>query len=1139
MSRARRHLRALGIGGLVAGLVLAIGPAGWAGPATPTNPGGPGNAAAPGTPEQAGHRAQRSLTLVTGDRVTLPSADAATGTVVPGKGREGMRFLTRRAEGRTYVFPSDALPLLRRGILDRRLFDVTGLIRAGYDDAGRKVVPLIVTYTGASARERGQAGLTQRGGRTVRALAAVNGTAVEVDKKQASSFWNTLAPQRGSARALGTGIRKVWLDGVRHPVLDESVPQIGAPEAWKAGFTGKGVTVAVLDTGIDATHPDLAGQVVGARNFTEERPGDGFGHGTHVASTIAGTAKASNGRYKGVAPDAKLLDGKVCDSGGGCTDSAILAGMEWAAVEKRARVVNLSLGGQDTADLDPMEEAVNNLTKKTGTLFVIAAGNAGPGARTVSSPGTADAALTVGAVDKKDQLADFSGQGPRLGDAAVKPDITAPGVDITAARAKGTEMGDPVGERYVTASGTSMATPHVVGAAALLAQQNPGWKAGQLKSTLMASARPHAKLTAFQQGAGRADVARAIRQTVTSSPASVSFGLQQWPHADDRPVTKPLTYRNTSGAPVKLTLTATMTGPNGKPAPAGALSLSATELVVPAGGTASVSVTSNTRHNGADGLYSGRVTATAGAVTVTTPLGVEKEVESYNVTVKHLDRRGKSSDAVFDMLYGIDVNAWEFPVTVDGVTKLRLPKGEYLLESDFMDENEESATILVQPRLMVTKDVTVVADARTADPVRTTVQRRSAQPALVDLGYDRRSVDGGLSSSFLLLNFDGVYAGHLGPRVSTKDMTSRLGSQWAEPGPKEDFENSPYFYGLLDTEKGRFFTGFQRSVKDRELAKLSSKFARQLPGRKGNRVMFATSPEGTGGWSTGLALALPRTVTSYLEVRGVAWSTLFSEFVLDEEGWPSDQTQLSSTERTYRAGRAYKEQWNAAAFGTAFPRSGYSWADRSGDVIFASIPVFSDGAGHAGYSLTDKASTTLYRDGRKVASSESPGLVEDVKVPAAKGTFRLETSATRPSYSPFSTRVEAAWTFRSGHVRGEEPEPLPLSAIRFSPRLDQDNRNHDGRIAVVPVTIERQAGSKAGHAASLTVEVSVDDGKSWQEAPAFPAGHGSWLALVVTPKSGAKYVSLRAKATDTKGNTAEQTIIRAYAVASDSGAAAR
>src|SRR5204862_3108640 len=142
---------------------------------------------------------------------------------------------------------------------------------------------------------------------------------------------------------------------------------------------------------------------------------------------------------------------------------------EWVVAEEGARVVNVSLSGGDTLGYDPLEEAVSTLTAQYGALFVIAAGNSGSLNASIESPGSVAAALTVGAVDHDDQVAFFSSRGLTL-DGAIKPDLTAPGVDIVAARAAGTELGTLVGDDYVMASGTSMATPHVTGAAALPVQ---------------------------------------------------------------------------------------------------------------------------------------------------------------------------------------------------------------------------------------------------------------------------------------------------------------------------------------------------------------------------------------------------------------------------------------------------------------------------------------------------------------------------------------------------------------------------------------------------------------------------------------------------------------------------------------------
>src|SRR5690606_38863081 len=168
--------------------------------------------------------------------------------------------------------------------------------------------------------------------------------AVQTPHRDTSELWKAVTDGDRTA----SGIDRVWLDGVRKAHLDTSVGQIGTPKAWSAGYDGKGVKIAVLDTGVDAKHPDLKNKVIAARNFTSSpNAGDKVGHGTHVASIAAGSGARSGGRYKGVAPGAKILNGKVLDDDGFGDDSEILAGMEWA-VQQGADVINMSLGGPDS-----------------------------------------------------------------------------------------------------------------------------------------------------------------------------------------------------------------------------------------------------------------------------------------------------------------------------------------------------------------------------------------------------------------------------------------------------------------------------------------------------------------------------------------------------------------------------------------------------------------------------------------------------------------------------------------------------------------------------------------------------------------------------------------------------------------------
>ncbi|MEV7994465.1 S8 family serine peptidase [Streptomyces sp. NPDC086077] len=238
-------------------------------------------------------------------------------------------------------------------------------------------------------------------------------------------------------------------------------------------------------------------------------------------------------------PGARLHIGKALDNSGSGQDSWVLAAMEWAARDQKAKVVSMSLGGGPTDGTDPLSTAVNNLSAETGALFTIAAGNSFRNF-TVGAPGAADAALTVGAVDSADALAGFSSRGPRVGDFAVKPEITAPGVDVLAARSQLA----PGEGFYTTMSGTSMATPHVAGVVALLAVEHPDWTGAQLKDALVSTAKPTPDHIPFDGGNGRVDAVAATRATVYATGV-VSVGLHEVPAAPGTTVDREVTYTNT------------------------------------------------------------------------------------------------------------------------------------------------------------------------------------------------------------------------------------------------------------------------------------------------------------------------------------------------------------------------------------------------------------------------------------------------------------------------------------------------------------------------------------------------------------------------------------------------------------------
>ncbi|MFD0112494.1 S8 family serine peptidase [Streptomyces sp. NPDC058320] len=718
--------------------------------------------------------AVHTVRLITGDTVVV-TGTGATRTVSfqpDGDSPDGIARIDQTGTQITVV-PDEVRALLDSGALDPRLFDIDGLIAQGYDDGAD--LPLIVRGAHADVALPAGAG-------KVRKLRSLRSAAAHVAPARTSVFWSGLrSVHRGaSAKKLAGGVEKVWLDGKVKSTLADSVPQIGAPEAWAAGYDGRGVKVAVLDTGVDQTHPDLAGRVGEARNFTDADDAvDHFGHGTHVASTVAGSGAASDGKNKGVAPGAELLVGKVLNDQGSGTDSWVLAGMDWAA-HSGAKVVSMSLGTSAPSDgTDPLSEAVNQLTADTGTLFVIAAGNTGPGAPTVGSPGSADAALTVGAVDKQDKLASFSSRGPRLGDDALKPDIAAPGVNIVAARAADTSMGTPVDKWYTSASGTSMATPHVAGAAAILAQAHPDWKAPQLKGALMSSAKV-LDGGAFAEGSGRVDVPAALGETVWATNAS--FGTIP-ATGSTAPMTRKVTFHNITDHQVVLSLTGALTLDGSSVAP-GALTLGADTVTLPAGGSGDVDVTVTPDLATEAGTYTGTITATGGGVTAHATVALNREQPTTQLTFKGVMPDGSPATSTSAITLR-DLKDSGKPISLrlgdDGVATARLRPGRYTLfghlrkGSDFVSFGMPDIEVGAQ-------DVSLFADGRDARPIKVqTPQRSELRSLALSVGRWSATQTTGASSTYVL----GRAGGHQWalPSAKPKDGTFGMDTNWMLQSP--------------------------------------------------------------------------------------------------------------------------------------------------------------------------------------------------------------------------------------------------------------------------------------------------------------------------------------------------------------------
>jgi serine protease AprX len=334
------------------------------------------------------------------------------------------------------------------------------------------------------------------------------------------------------------------------------------------GVTGAGVTVAVIDSGVQP-HTDLpATRIKAFVDFVNGRTTayDDYGHGTHVAGIVAGSGAASSGQYAGVAPGASIVALKVLDANGSGRTSDVMAALEWVLanhVTHGIRVVNLSLGHPifEPAATDPLVEMVERLSQR-GIVVVVSAGNMGRNALgqtvygSITSPANAQGAIAVGAADTNnslrrsdDAIASFSSRGPTRYDYFVKPDVIAPGYQIASLLASGSTLatkypGYLIGSSYFRLNGTSQAAPVVAGAAALTLQANPNLTAHTVKGILQFTSQRLRNIDVMSQGAGEVNLAGAVR-FATMVHTEQSYG-KRWVKGNRKPVGADLLFGETA-----------------------------------------------------------------------------------------------------------------------------------------------------------------------------------------------------------------------------------------------------------------------------------------------------------------------------------------------------------------------------------------------------------------------------------------------------------------------------------------------------------------------------------------------------------------------------------------------------------------
>ncbi|RXT08824.1 S8 family peptidase [Ammoniphilus sp. CFH 90114] len=329
-------------------------------------------------------------------------------------------------------------------------------------------------------------------------------------------------------------IRKIHMDREVRALLNVAKPSVRSDQVVNPSgvpLTGKGVTIAVIDTGIHP-HPDLEGRIVDFVDLvgTGTNPYDDNGHGTHCAGDAAGNGAASGGNYAGPAPDAYVIGVKVLDKLGSGSLSTVMDGVQWCIdynnnpnTTHKINIISMSLGSAPDrpAKDDPMVQMVEAAWRE-GIVVLVAAGNDGPSEGTISSPGNSPVVITVGAMDDRntpsrddDDVASFSSRGPTPFDNHPKPDILAPGVNIISLRAPNSyldklQKASRREQNYFELSGTSMATPICAGAAAQLLELKPNLTPDQVKKYLMKGATPWGNREGYIYGAGYLDVKASV-----------------------------------------------------------------------------------------------------------------------------------------------------------------------------------------------------------------------------------------------------------------------------------------------------------------------------------------------------------------------------------------------------------------------------------------------------------------------------------------------------------------------------------------------------------------------------------------------------------------------------------------------------
>ncbi|WEV26294.1 serine protease [Streptomyces sp. 71268] len=480
------------------------------------------------------------------------------------------------------------------------------------------------------------------------------------------------------------------------------------------------------------------------------------------------------------------------------------------------------------------------------------------------------------------------------------------------------------------------------------------------------------------------------------------------------------------------------------------------------------------------------------------------EQPTYTLTIHHIGRDGRASQfykTILTEFAGEGERHGFEPEGDTGTTTVRLPKGRYLLASMvWSGKSEEGTDWVVQPRLDLDRDLSVTVDARTTKLVDVRPPDSTADFRLGNMGLSAE-YDGVVRETNMAIATPTLRVAHLGPAAEPGSIRQWYDAYWT---------TKRHSYALGNVVTGdRALNGLFRRPAAKDLGEIKIRGAAR-PGTEGTSVLDITP---SNDLSTAYPLPTPTPGTTSLLVepeRGpydIGYTTPRDE---EGQGGVTYQAKRVTTSRGHTTTRTF----NNAVFGPSLP--GGSGVTRDGNRLTVDVPLLTDGEGNVPSTPEyDTARVTLYRNGTRVKTVTGEPGQATFDVPADRATYRV--TATVRQAGTAATTVTASWTFASQRTSGEVA--VPVSAVRFTPTLDLTGAAPAGTALRVPVAVQ---GAAKGHTRALDVAFSVNGGTTWQRAsvvrgvatiPAFPSGTG---------------VSLRAKLTDTAGNTLIQTAIGAY-----------